>query len=172
MVLNGEEAIRKAYEAILNHDFEQAIAWFEQAIRLEPKQASYHYKLSITHARSNKLSKAIFHAKEAVRLEPNEEHYLFHLQHLEARRLIVLAETMFEDSPERLWLAATYLEQAAKLDPLSTEALLLLGIAYAKLEEYHLAIRALKELLKLDPEHKIGSRLLEEYQLKWKRFLQ
>ncbi|WP_230876148.1 tetratricopeptide repeat protein [Paenibacillus validus] len=64
--MDGELAIKKAYESILNHDFEQAIGWFERAIALNPNNASYHYKLSITYARSNKLSKAIRHAEQEI----------------------------------------------------------------------------------------------------------
>lgn len=173
--MNGEEAIKKAYEAILKHDFEQAIAWFERAIELEPACAAYHYKLSITYSRSNKLVKAIEHAKRAVELDPEDEHYSFHYQHLQAKELTVQAERLFEESDDRfsrLWLAVALLKQAVDLDPLALEAFLLLGIAYARLEEYSSAIQAVKEMLKLDPNHAIGNRLLPEYEQKWKQYMQ
>ena len=57
--MNGENQIQKAYESILGHDFEKAIEWFEKAIAEEPNNAAYHYKLSITFARSNKLIKPL-----------------------------------------------------------------------------------------------------------------
>ncbi|MDF2963523.1 MAG: hypothetical protein K0S39_5258, partial [Paenibacillus sp.] len=103
--MDGEEQIKKAYESILKHDFEQAVEWFEQAIAIAPDNAAFHYKLSITYARSNKLSKAIEHAKEAVRLEQSEEHYQFHLQHLQAKELIQQAEKYFEEPEQRIWMA-------------------------------------------------------------------
>ncbi|MEK8127369.1 tetratricopeptide repeat protein [Paenibacillus filicis] len=170
--MDGEYAIKKAYESILKHDFEQAIRWFELAIALKPECASYHYKLSITYARSNKLQKAIHHAGRASALDPQDEHYVLHLQHLQAKGLLVEAEKLFEESDERLWLAVSLVQQAVELDPLSLEAFLLLAIAYARLDEMHLAIRALKELLKLDPAHAIGIRLLSEYELTWKQKMQ
>ncbi|ALS22645.1 MULTISPECIES: tetratricopeptide repeat protein [Paenibacillus] len=169
--MDGENAIKKAYESILQHDFERAIAWFERAIALDPHCAAYHYKLSITFARSNKLDKAIGHAAQAVRLEPEDEHYSFHLQHLQARKLILHAERLFEEQDERLWLAVALLQQAVELDPLAIEAFLLLGIAYYRLEEYSSAVKAVKELLKLDPQHAIGKRLLKDYDLKWKQYM-
>ena len=169
--MNGEEAIRRAYDAILKHDFEQAISWFERAIELEPACAAYHYKLSITYARSNKLAKAIHHAREAVRLDPHDEHYLFHSNHLQARELTMQAERIFEDSDGKLWLAVALLKKATELDPLSLEALLLLGVAYSRLNEYHAAVQAVKELLRLDPQHSLGRRLLREYEWKWKQYL-
>ncbi|WP_235941366.1 hypothetical protein [Paenibacillus puerhi] len=171
--MDGEFAIKKAYESILQHDFEQAVRWFELAIAIKPDCASYHYKLSITYARSNKLQKAIRHAAQASALDPQDEHYSFHLQHLQAKALLVQAERLFEDEDsERLWLAVSLVKRAAEMDPLSLEAFLLMAIAYARLDEYHLAIRAVKELLKLDPAHSIGIRLLSEYELKWKNYMQ
>lgn len=169
--MDGEAAIKKAYESILKHDFENAIAWFEQAIALNPQSAAYHYKLSITFARSNKLEKAIAHATQAVRLDPEDEHYSFHLQHLQAKQLIVQAEKLFNETDERLRLAIVLLQQAVELDPLSIEGFLLLGIAYSRLEEYSLAVKAVKELLKLDPQHAIGNQLLTDYELRWKQYM-
>ncbi|SCW28169.1 TPR repeat-containing protein [Paenibacillus tianmuensis] len=171
MQLKGEEAIKKAYESILNHDFEQAIAWFERAIATNPECAAYHYKLSITYARSGKLDKAAAHASQAVRLEPKDEHFTFHLQHLQARQLTLQAEKLFEESDERLWLAVSLLQQAVKFDPLSQEAFLLLGIAYSRLREFAPAVQAIQELLKLDPQHSIGLRLLADYRQKWKEYI-
>ncbi|MCR8634495.1 MULTISPECIES: tetratricopeptide repeat protein [Paenibacillus] len=169
--MDGEEQIKKAYESILMHDFEQAIEWFEQAIAIAPDNAAFHYKLSITYARSNKLGKAIEHAKEAVRLEPFEEHYRFHIQHLRAKELILQAQYYFDEPEQRIWMAVTLLQEAIKLDSLSSEAFLLLGLAYSRLKEYSQAIRAIKELLVLDPQHEIGNQLLAEYQLMLKQYM-
>ncbi|NOU97526.1 tetratricopeptide repeat protein [Paenibacillus sp. LMG 31456] len=169
--MDGEEQIKKAYESILMHDFEQAVEWFEQAIAIAPDNAAYHYKLSITYARSNKLNKAIEHAKEAVKLEPDEEHYRFHFQHLQAKELIQQAQNFIDEPEERSWMAVTLLREAIKLDSLSSDAFLLLGLAYSRLKEYSQAIRAIKELLILDPQHEIGNQLLTEYQLMLRQYM-
>ncbi|WP_284640177.1 tetratricopeptide repeat protein [Paenibacillus silviterrae] len=170
--MNGEEAIRKAYASILMHDFEQAIAWFEQAIQLDPSNAVYHYKLSITYARSNKLERAIHHAGRAMELEPRDEHYQFHYQQLQARERVRQAEKLLEESENGHWMAVALLQEAIKLDPLALEAFLLLGIAKAQQQEFSDAIQAIKEVLKLDPQHSLGSRLLAEYQSKWKQYIE
>ncbi|OXM88042.1 tetratricopeptide repeat protein [Paenibacillus rigui] len=169
--MDGEGLIKKAYEAILNNDFEQAIEWFERAIAMNPDNATFHYKLSITYSRSNKLHKAIHHATQAMKLDPEEDHYIFHLQHLQARQTIRQAEKYFNGSEEQLWMAVALLKQAIMLDSLSWEAYLMLGLAYSRLKEYSQAIQAIRELLKLDPEHEIGRQLLDEYQLKLKQLL-
>ncbi|WP_318781126.1 tetratricopeptide repeat protein [Paenibacillus sp. OAS669] len=169
--LNGKELIKKAYEAILNHDFELAMEWFDQAIALEPDNASYHYRLSITYARSNKLSKAIEHAEQAIRLDPEEEHYHYHLQHLKAKEIVQKAELYIDDSEDKAWIAIALLKQAVALDSLSSEAYLILGIAYSHVKEYSLAIQAIRELLKLDPQHEMGIELLEQYRQQLKQYM-
>jgi tetratricopeptide (TPR) repeat protein len=162
--MDGEEQVQKAYEAILMHDFERAMEWFEQAIAINPDNAVFHYKLSITCARSNKLSKAIEHAKEAVNLDAKDPHFSLHLQHLQAKELIHLAEGYFTEPEEQYWYAIALLKQAIRLDSLSLEAFLLLAHGYSLLKYYKEAIEAVRECLKLDPQHETAQRLLREYQ--------
>lgn len=169
--MNGEEGIRKAYESILNGDYEQAVAWFKRAIEAEPDNADYHYRLSITYARSNRLDKAIEHGMRAVRLAPDEQLYAFHLGHLKARDLICQAETLIGQEGTQLYLAVALLKEAISLDPLSVEAHLLLGLAYGGLQEYALGIQAFKEALRLDPHNVTAADLLKDYSMRWNEFM-
>lgn len=169
--MDGEGLIKKAYESILSSDYERAIEYFERAIAMNPDNAAFHYKLSITYSRSNKLQKAIDHASQAVKLDPEDDHYIFHLQHLQARQTIRQAAKYFNDNEDQLWMAVALLKEAIMLDSLSWEAFLMLGLAYARLKEYSQAIQAIRELLKLDPEHEIGQKLLEEYQSNLKQYM-
>src|SRR5690606_22350910 len=57
--MDGETCMRKAYEAIFQGNFEAAVAWFLQALEREPGNADYHYKSSITIARSGRLDLAL-----------------------------------------------------------------------------------------------------------------
>jgi tetratricopeptide (TPR) repeat protein len=161
--VDGERELQKAYESILGSDFEKAIEWFEKAIALEPDYADYHYKLSITYARSNKLEKALNRAKHAVRLEPDNESYRFHLQYLYAREKVQQAEKLLNPINERLDMAIALLKEAIILDPLAIEAYLILGAAYASRQEYHQALSAVNEVLRLDPLHEIASQQITEY---------
>jgi tetratricopeptide (TPR) repeat protein len=165
-VLNGEQFVQRAYEAILQHDFEQAVSWFEQAIAAEPDNAAYHYKLSITYARNNRLEKAFVHARLAAKLDPNNPQYTYHLQNLRAKELVKQAETYFGKSPDQLYMAVELLKSAIMLDPLLVNGFLMLALAYAGLEEYAQAISAIRELLWLDPLHEIGQQLLQQYTVK------
>jgi tetratricopeptide (TPR) repeat protein len=161
--MDGEHEIQKAYQSILGHDFERAIEWFDRAIAMEPDNAAYHYKLSITYARNNKLSKSIQHATTAVQLEPTREDYQFHLQNLNARELIFQAGRCFEGEEEQLKQGIDLLKKAIVLDPLALEAYLILGAAHARLRDFPSAILATKEALRLDPNHEIAKQHLMNY---------
>jgi len=161
--MDGNQFVKNAYSAILAHDFEQAIDWFEKAIIVEPTNDAHFYKLSITYARSNKLSKALSNAAKACKLNANNEEYKFHLNNLFARDFIEKAEKHLQHDNKQYNLAVSLLLQAITLDPLAIEAFLLLGVAYAGLEEYNNATNAVKEALLLDPQHEIAQKLLLDY---------
>ncbi|WP_438445635.1 tetratricopeptide repeat protein [Gorillibacterium sp. sgz5001074] len=164
--MNGEAYIKEAYQAILASDFESAIDWFEKAIAMEPDNASFHYRLSITCARSNRLVKALTHARTANRLAPDDPSYMIHLQRLEARERVLQAESAFSQESGQLYMAVALLKEAVRLDPLSVEAYMLLGVASAALGEYPEAVRAMQEAQKLNPLHTGAAALLEEYKKK------
>lgn len=163
--MESKHHIQKAYESILGHDFEQAIEWFEQAVAEEPSNASYHYSLSITFARSNKLNKAIEHAVEACRLEPHSDNFKLHLSRLRAKQLLQKAGQLLHKNQRRTDEAMMLLQCAVRLDPLSVEALLILAIAYADQQRYREALVVLKEAARLEPQHKEVNELLEEYRM-------
>lgn len=147
--------IKRAYESILQHDFERAIEWFEKAIEEEPDNASYHYRLSISCARSNKLAKAAQHALRAYQLSPKTETYLLHLNTIIARQLLGRAEDLMrEASPTSLDEAVFALKRALQLNPLLIEAMLLLAMVYEQLGRTSDAWQVVQDARKLEPEHK------------------
>ncbi|WP_127588582.1 tetratricopeptide repeat protein [Paenibacillus koleovorans] len=160
--MNGEYRIRMAYQAILNHDFEQAIEWFEQAVREEPDNADYHYRLSITYARSNKLSSALKLAKRAAALDPQHEVYGTHSRNLQGRELAQKASKLMEQGTGDWSRAAALLRRAIRLDGLNLEAHMLLGMAYMGLRRYSQAEEALREALKLDPGREEAQTMLKQ----------
>jgi tetratricopeptide (TPR) repeat protein len=161
-MVKGNGKIKKAYFSIFQGDYEQAIEAFKEAIQIDPNNSSYHYKLSITYARSNKLDLAIDAAEKAHSLDPEELKYKIHLDTLHSRDNCRKAEELLLD-PAQTVHAITLLKLAVRLDPINENGYLLLGLAYAKLEQYSQAIKYLQMLLKLDPEHVLGKQLLLEY---------
>lgn len=169
--MNENHKLKRAYQAILNSDFEEAAFWFEKAIESDPDNADYHYRLSITYSRSNKLNKALEHAETAARLDPDKELYQLHVELLHAKELVVRAEKSLEGRTAQPLLAIALLKQAVSLDPLSVEAYLLLGVSSASAGDYAQAVQALREALRLDPEQESALSLLPVYERKLKKLL-
>ncbi|MBP1961934.1 tetratricopeptide repeat protein [Paenibacillus aceris] len=164
--MNGENQIQKAYESILSQDFEKAIEWFEKAIAAEPNNAAYHYKLSITYARSNKLSSAIEHASIAAQLEEENEAHRYHLQVLHARELVEKAQRQLSTQTEHAERAIFLLKEAIVLDPLAIEAYLILGEVFAFRNDYGRAYQTVMEAIRLEPNHELAKQQAARYQQK------
>ncbi|SDW29866.1 tetratricopeptide repeat protein [Paenibacillus sp. CF384] len=160
--MDGESRIKKAYEAILSGDFEQAILFFEEAIALEPSNGAAYYKCSITCARSGKWQKALHYAEQAVQLEPLQVIYQFHLETVKAKALVLQAEGLLSRSPTHTEDALALLHEATRLDPLNIEALLMLSAAYATVSRFEEASLYAREAVRLEPEHAAARRLFAD----------
>ncbi|WP_274364621.1 tetratricopeptide repeat protein [Paenibacillus thermotolerans] len=170
--MGGERELQKAYEHILMQHFEGAVEWFLKAIEQDPDNPDYHYKLSITYARSNKISEALKHARTAKRLSPGQSEYDVHLRMLEAKELVLQAERHLNRGKDGCLLAAALLRQALTLNPVDENAYMLMAGAFAGVEDYREAIQTLQELLRLDPEHKAAKELLDQYKIKLAAYLE
>lgn len=162
--MNGDEMIKKAYDAILHHDFDKAISWFEEAIMKEPENAAFHHKLSISYARSGKLNKAVEHAEIACMLDKQQEEYRFHLKTLQAMKMTQKAEQLLKENPEQVHRVQKMLIEALRLDPLCSSAHVFLGVAYAQQQQFDLANQHLNEAIKLDPKNAAA--------LEWLKYLE
>lgn len=160
--MDGEACMRKAYEAIFQGDFESAIGWFQRAVEQDPDNADYHYKSSITIARSGRLPLALAFARRAVELDPHEQAYAYHLRVLEAKQLASEAEKRLIADPPRPADALDMLRKAAERDPLSAETRLLQAVAYRQIGDRERAAACVREALALDPDWSDARRLLRE----------
>lgn len=169
--MGGDYEIQKAYESILDSDFAQAIHWFKRAIQRSPHNAEYHYKISITYARSSKLKQALQHANRACELDSQQVEYQFHRDRLHARQVAVQARQLLEEMntlPYKYKIEANeqaleLLRESVQLDPLFEEAWILKAMAYAQLEQFHAAIEAVEQAIELNPQHDIALKLLANY---------
>jgi len=167
--MDGDNQVKRAYESILQGDYEQAIRWFEQAIAADPDNPAYHYKCSITCMRSGKWARAMQHAEQAARLAPSEAEYAFHLATVRARTLAASAEQeLASDKPD--WGAAIdALKTAVELDPLLDDGFALLAAAYGALGNDKQAVESAREALRLNPQHGEAKRLFAEHNRKRRR---
>ncbi|HEY8530388.1 MAG TPA: tetratricopeptide repeat protein [Paenibacillaceae bacterium] len=150
--MDGETCMRKAYEAIFQGNFEAAVGWFLRALEREPGNADYHYKSSITIARSGRLDLALRLARRAAELSPGDRGYAYHVRVLEARQLTAEAEKLLDGAAPRPVEALRLLRRAAELDPLSAEARMLLAEAYRRLGESGRAADCARQALALRPD--------------------
>lgn len=144
--------LAEAYRSILENDFEQTIHWFDKALELSPQDADIHYRCSVTCTRSSRLEKAIHHARAALDLEPDTEEYHLHYERLLAMDLTRKALKVLEHgsrTESSVRAAVIDLEQAVKLDPLSSKAYIGLAVAYSELKEYTFAINSIREAIHL-----------------------
>ncbi|MCD9021168.1 hypothetical protein [Cohnella silvisoli] len=169
--MDGETCLRQAYEAILQGDFESAIFWFGQAIAIEPENAAYHYKGSITCARSGKLTLAMAYALKAVELNPEDSTYQLNLRMITARQKIVEARNLLSLPSPDMEKSMALLKEAAQFDPLSAEARLLLGILFRMKKDYRMALDNLRDALQLEPGLDEAKRLLHEVRAERRRVL-
>jgi tetratricopeptide (TPR) repeat protein len=164
--MSGEMEVQKAYESILGQHFEQAAEWFLKAIDRDPNNPDYHYKLSITYARSNKLEDALQYAENALQLDPGNATYEIQVRALRARLLCREAEVILDQGHVGDVTAIFILRQAIQLDPLAEGAYVLLAAVYGATERYTEAIATLRELLDLDPEHPTAPIMLNNFKQK------
>jgi tetratricopeptide (TPR) repeat protein len=169
--MDGETCLRQAYDAIFQGDFESAVFWFGQAISIEPENAAYHYKGSITCARSGKLSLALAYAEKAVELDQQDPAYRLNLRTIMARQRILETRHLLSQTAPDLEKSFGLLKEAAQLDPLSAEARFMLGILYRMQRDYELAIDNLRDAVQLEPGHEEARRLLHEVRTERRRFL-
>ncbi|KXG43620.1 tetratricopeptide repeat protein [Tepidibacillus infernus] len=158
---SGRKYLLEAYHAIFQNDFQKAIDAFNKAIRCEPTNASYYYKLSITYSRNGDMKEAIEAAKKACELQYNLT-YRYHLQILQAKNLVMVAADLMKKGilTEEI---ENILIQAKTLDPLNIEAYLILGIYYGEKQRLPQAIKEFNMVFGLDPFHQQAKELREYY---------
>jgi Flp pilus assembly protein TadD len=163
--MKAEEYVQKAYQCILQNDFEQAVEWFEKAISAQPDHAEHYFRCSVTYARSGRLEQALAYAEYAVRLAPQQDEYVLHLHTLEARQQTEQARKMLDAdkaTPQVRRDAIALLDRAIALDPLCGDAFMLLALIYDDMNEYKLAVHAAREAAALFPHNEQLANLMKK----------
>jgi tetratricopeptide (TPR) repeat protein len=82
--VSADQFYNKAMSLLSQNKLEESIAYFEQALKIDPDHVSSHNNLGITLARLGKLDRAIEHFKTAIRLRPDNRMYRQNLARAEA----------------------------------------------------------------------------------------
>jgi protein O-mannosyl-transferase len=134
--------------------FQEAIANFREAIRLQPNYAEAHNNLASTLGDQRKFIEALAHFQEALRLKPN---------YAEAHNNLgntLSAMMNFEK-------AVAHYKEAIRIQPDYSEAHFNLGNTLGKQKEFEKAIAHYKEAIKLQPKfsrahNNLGSTLFQQ----------
>ena len=119
---------------------EEAIAHYQQALRIKPDYAEAHYNLGNVFLREGKISDAIGHYEQALRIKPD---------YAEAHNNLGFALQQSGRTTD----AIAHYEQALRLRPDFAVAHVNLGNALAKLGRDPEAIRHYQQALEIDPRN-------------------
>jgi Flp pilus assembly protein TadD len=135
------EAHRNLGDALFLHgQFPEALAHYEQALRLNPDYAEAHYNLGIELAQAGRNEEAIAQFEQAVRIRPDyaEAHYNLGAALGRAGRI--------SDAIE-------HLQQAVRIKPNFAEAYCDLGSAFAQTGRIDDAIGKYEQALRIRPDY-------------------
>jgi tetratricopeptide (TPR) repeat protein len=119
--------------------FDEAIAYYSRALKLDPGSYDAHYGLGVSYLNSNKTAASAEHFRKAVRADPQSA-----LAHLALGRALLSGERSAE--------AVEELKTAVRLEPKLRQGFFLLGRAYQKLGNQDLA----KEAMAMERELRQG----------------
>jgi tetratricopeptide (TPR) repeat protein len=118
----------------------EAIAHYEQALRLNPDYAEAHNDLGIALAKAGKIDDAIAHYEQALRIKPNDAKAHYNLG-------IALAQTGKTEE------AIAHYEQVLRVKPDDAKAHYNLGTALTRVGKMSEAIAQYEQALRLNPNY-------------------
>ena len=124
-------------------NMEQAIAEYNECIRLDPKPALGYVHRGWAYAGLDQLEQAMQDFGEAIRLDPE-------------LAFAYMSRGSIQAGLGQQQQAIQDFDEAILLDPLNANAFLLRDSLYAELGQYEMAIADLDEAIRLDPEYAIA----------------
>jgi tetratricopeptide (TPR) repeat protein len=159
--LNPKVGLAKGYlnrgvAYVFSEKFDLAVADFDKAIALEPKEKySYYFRGSAYHSLAQD-DKAIPDFNEAIKLQPT------FMMAYQMRGTSYIATKDFKS-------ALADMNKVVAAEPMNDQGYLLRGMAYDGLEEYNLAINDWKEAKKLNKDNsETATELIDQAKLKMK----
>lgn len=156
-----EELHQYATQCLETHDYDQAIAHWEQAIEIDPTQLTYYWYLGLAHLLQGNESEAQMVWLMAIaEAEPNHAEAwtqdLVQTLHLEAERRETSAPVEIEDEPiaegeQIAWLIRRHIHEMAPDDITNTLKLIQRSLRLNRLQETDLIDLGIIEQLQAEP---------------------
>ncbi len=130
----SDEGVRLAHE----RKYQEAIASFDQAIRLDPKEAYFYNNRGMAYHELNQDERAVQDFDHAIGLDPNDAGFYFH------RGLAHNVLRQYQRSVQDF-------DQAIRLDPKFAEAYIKRGLAYDELNQVERGLKDFDQAIRLKP---------------------
>lgn len=121
-------------------DFDEAVKWLNQAIRINPKDSMYYQALGTTYEKHSKLDEALANYKKAVEYDPKNTEYYFNMADVYALK------RNYDAAIERI-------RQAIDLKPNYARAYQYLGIMYHRKKDSAEAVKQELKAIEVDPKN-------------------
>lgn len=135
---DSQQAAMSGKQWLDQQRYDEAVAAYRQAVRLEPQNALAHYGLGVAYSRKGEYGEAMAAYREAIRLQPDhaDAHY----------GLGVAAERQDDDQT-----AMAAYREVTRLRPNDAMAHYGLGVASGRLGQDEQAVTAYREAIRLNP---------------------
>jgi len=145
----ADEHIKRGIEYVEQGRLDEAIAEFEEAIKINPDDAKAHYNLGLTYDNQGRLDEAIAEYKEAIRLNPDDANAHLNLG------------VAYADQGQLEEAIAEY-QEAIRIHPDYANAHFNLGLAYREQGRTEEAIAEFETYLQLRPDASNRAEVEEE----------
>jgi predicted TPR repeat methyltransferase len=123
-----------------HEDFNSALKYFKNAIKINPKIAPFHNNIANTYKKLNQINSALLHYHETLKLQPNHANALNNIGSLLYR------QGQYKQAIE-------YLKKSISINPKNINTHFNLSLCYIQEQMLLEAVAHLEETLKIQPEH-------------------
>lgn len=182
--LTAEQMVEQGITFAREKQFDKAVEFFKQAIKLNPDLASGYHELGSAYVNMGRVADALEPMKTAVRLDPNNAvmHLNLGITYFNLRRpdeaiselniakqlspkdarIYIEIGNVLHNSYGRIEEALTMYSEAQRLNPKIPAIHHNIGLMYMRLGKFSEAIAPLEEALKLNPQYRNARYLLSD----------
>lgn len=156
-IKEAEDAASQAVKLQQSGSLDQALALYQKAISLQPKNADYIYGLGTVYQAKQNADQAIDSYQKALQIDPNNKDYKNALAQATALKVDpIIDQGVTKQTANDLNGAIALYNQALELAPRNARAHTNLGTAYQQLDDFQKARGFYQSAYELDPKSEVG----------------
>jgi tetratricopeptide (TPR) repeat protein len=161
-------------KALTDKNYDQAVAKFNEAIKINPNIADIFYNLAVAYAQNKNYNEALTAVDKAIKLSPNEKDYsslkdklaLFKAQEYMDAANVQRKSKDFEGALKNYQDALSILTEAKSKAVVYSN----MGVVQTELDRYDAAIESFKKAIEADPDKAEFRNLLANCYLRLKKY--